>query len=211
LKLCDDTASSSVIPSSDSTLGAGLESMRRMKRAVLYARVSSDAQQKEGTIESQVVELKRQIAAAGHELVKEYIDDGITGTILERPALEQLRQDAKANLFDRVYLHAADRIAREAAHQTIIIGELVKRGKQLTISGKEYEETPEGKLMVNLLGLFSEYERDKIMERTTRGRLHRLRMGEMSSTGHRIYGYDYVRKPPTASAALVINEEQAEV
>ena len=43
-----------------------------MKRAVLYARVSSDAQQKEGTIESQVVALRRQIATAGHELVKEY-------------------------------------------------------------------------------------------------------------------------------------------
>jgi hypothetical protein len=49
-----------------------------MKMAVLYARVSSDAQQKEGTIESQVVELKQQIAIAGHVLVKEYIDDGIT-------------------------------------------------------------------------------------------------------------------------------------
>jgi site-specific DNA recombinase len=88
---------------------------------------------------------------------------------------------------------------------------VVKRGKQLTIGGKQYEETPEGKRMLNLLGLFSEYERDKIMERMTRGRLHRLRMGEMSSTGHRIYGYDYVRKTPTASAALVINEEQAAI
>jgi site-specific DNA recombinase len=129
----------------------------------------------------------------------------------DRPGLEQLRQDAKANVYDRVYFHAADRIAREAAHQTIIIGELVKRGKQLTISGKQYEETPEGKLMLNLLGLFSEYERAKIIERTTRGRLHRLRMGEMSSTGHRIFGYHYVRKTPTVTAALVINEEQAEV
>jgi len=46
-----------------------------MTKAALYARVSSDAQQKEGTIESQVAELKRQIAAAGHVLVKEYIDD----------------------------------------------------------------------------------------------------------------------------------------
>jgi hypothetical protein len=38
--------------------------------------VSSDAQQKEGTIESQVVALRRQIATAGHELVKEYLDVG---------------------------------------------------------------------------------------------------------------------------------------
>jgi DNA invertase Pin-like site-specific DNA recombinase len=73
-----------------------------MKRAALYARVSTDAQQKEGTIESQLSELRKQVAAAGHELVKEYIDDGITGTVLERPALEQLREDAKSDLFDRI-------------------------------------------------------------------------------------------------------------
>jgi site-specific DNA recombinase len=81
--------------------------------------VSSDAQQKEGTIESQVAELNRQISAAGHVLVKEYIDDGITGTILERPALEQLRQDAKVNLFDRVYFHAADRIPRYLTNRPV--------------------------------------------------------------------------------------------
>jgi hypothetical protein len=52
-----------------------------MKRAVLYARVSTDAQQKEGTIESQVLELKRQIVAAGNVLVREYVDDGYSGTL----------------------------------------------------------------------------------------------------------------------------------
>jgi hypothetical protein len=53
-----------------------------MSRAVLYARVSTDAQQKEATIESQLFELKRQIAAAGDVLIKEYIDDGYSGTLL---------------------------------------------------------------------------------------------------------------------------------
>jgi hypothetical protein len=86
--LSDDIASSSVIPTSDSTPDGvhGIDS-RHMQRAALYARVSTDAQQKEATIESQLFELKKQIAAAGHELVKEYIDDGITGTVLDRPAL----------------------------------------------------------------------------------------------------------------------------
>jgi site-specific DNA recombinase len=205
-----DTVSPSVIPTADSTLCVvhGIDSTY-MQRAVLYARVSTDAQQKEATIESQLFELKKQIAAAGDVLVKEYIDDGITGTVLDRPALEQLRQDAKTDLFHRIYFHGADRIAREAAHQTIIIGELVKRGKQITVGGKEYEATPEGKLTLNMLGLFSEYERAKIMERMTRGRLYRLRMGQMSSNGHRIYGYHYVKKSPTAPASLVINEECA--
>jgi DNA invertase Pin-like site-specific DNA recombinase len=58
--------------------------------------VSSDTQQKEATIESQLFELKKQIAAAGDMLVKEYIDDGYTGTLLDRPALEQMRADPTA-------------------------------------------------------------------------------------------------------------------
>ena len=106
----------------------------------------------------------------------------------------------KSELFDRIYFHAADRVAHEAAHQTIIIGELLKRGKQTTIGGKDYEQNPENKLTLTMLGAFSEFERAKIIERTTRGRLHRLRKGEMSSNGHRIYGYHYVKKTPTAPA-----------
>ena len=58
-----------------------------MKRAVLYARVSTDAQQKEGTIESQVLELKRQISAADDVLVKEYLDDGYSGSLTSTTAV----------------------------------------------------------------------------------------------------------------------------
>jgi site-specific DNA recombinase len=182
-----------------------------MKRAVLYARVSTDAQQKEGTIESQVLELKRQIAAAGDVLVKEYIDDGYSGSRLDRPALEALRRDVRTNLFDAVYFLDTDRIARDVAYQTIILGELLKYGKQIIRKGKDYVNNPENKFTVTVLGAVAELERAKIIERTTRGRLHRLRLGELSSNGHRIYGYDYVRKTPAAPAALVINQDQAPV
>jgi site-specific DNA recombinase len=99
-----------------------------MQKAALYARVSSDAQQKEGTIESQVAELKRQIAAAGHILVKEYIDDGVPGPLLDRPALNELRADAKRDAYEVVYFLDADRIARVVAYQTIIIEELISGG-----------------------------------------------------------------------------------
>jgi site-specific DNA recombinase len=65
--------------------------------------VSSDHQQKEGTIKSQVAELRRQIKAAGHTLVKEYIDDGYSGADMDRPALEEMRQNLKSDVFDRIY------------------------------------------------------------------------------------------------------------
>jgi DNA invertase Pin-like site-specific DNA recombinase len=197
----DSSSDLSSIANRDSTTRAtsGIDSLC-MTRAALYARVSTDAQQKEGTIESQVVELKRQITAAGHVLVKEYIDDGYSGSELDRPALDQMRQDAKIGLFDAIYFLCADRIAREVAYQTIIVGELLKHGKQIMISGKDYVHNPENKLTLTMLGAFAEFERAKIIERTSRGRLHRLRLGELSSTGHRIFGYEYVRKTPTSPA-----------
>src|SRR6516165_8916447 len=181
-----------------------------MTKAALYARVSTDAQQKEGTIESHV-ELRRQIKVAGHMLAEEYIDDGYTGTVLDRPALNRMRADLKTDRFDRIYFLAADRIAREVEYQRIIVGELLKQGKQITINGKDYVHNPENKLTLTMLGAFSEFERAKIIERTTRGRLHRLRMGEKSTKSHRIYGYHYVKKTSTAPATLAINEEQAAV
>ena len=182
-----------------------------MKKAALYARVSSDAQQKEGTIESQVAELKRQIAVADHVLVKEYIDDGVPGPLLDRPALNQLREDAKRDVYEVIYFLDADRIARLVAYQTIIIEELIKCGKQIIIKGKDYINNPENKFTLQMLGVVAEYEHAKIIGRTTRGRLHRLRQGELTSTGHRTFGYDYIRKTPTSPAALVINETQAAI
>jgi len=144
-------------------------------------------------------------------LVKEYIDDGYSGSELDRPALDQMRLDAKIALFDAIYFLGADRIAREVAYQTIIVGEFLKHGKQIIINGKDYVHNPENRLTLTMLGAFAEFGRATMIERTTRGRLHRLRMGELSSTGHRIFGYDYVKKTPTSPAALVINEEQAAV
>jgi site-specific DNA recombinase len=130
-----------------------------MNKAALYARVSTDAQQKEGTINSQVIELKGQIEAAGHVLVKEYLDDGYSGTLLDRPALDQMRADAKTDVFDAIYFLDTDRIARDVAYQSIIIGELIKHGKQIIIKGKDYVNNPENKFTVTVLGAVAELER----------------------------------------------------
>jgi site-specific DNA recombinase len=197
---------------SDSTIFEfyGIDS-KDMRKAALYARVSSDHQQKEGTIKSQVAELRRQITAAGHKVVKEYIDDGYTGADMDRPALEQMRQELKADVFDSIYFLCNDRIAREVAHQLIIVDELLKHGKRIIINGKDYEENPENKLSLTMFGAFAEFERAKIMERSKRGKLHRLRSGQVLGQGLSPYGYDYVSRSQASPAALVINEREATV
>jgi hypothetical protein len=87
---------------------SGLEEVDEAVRK-FCERAGTDLQQKEGTIESQLATLRRQIRAAGHELVKEYIDDGYTGTLLSRPGLDQLRIDLKGDVFDAIHFLAAGR------------------------------------------------------------------------------------------------------
>jgi DNA invertase Pin-like site-specific DNA recombinase len=154
-----------------------------MKRAALYARVSGDLQAKEGTIESQILALKKQVAAAGRTLVREYIDNGFSGPRLDRPALDQMRNDLKTNLFDVIYFLDADRIAREVTIQTIIIEEILKHRKQLVINGKDYEKNPENKFTLTVLGAVAELERAKIIERVTRGKQLKLRQGQLLGCG----------------------------
>jgi len=181
-----------------------------MKNVALYARVSSDLQAKEKTIESQISELKKQIINDGNFLVKEYIDDGYSGAQLDRPAMDQLRKDIKTNIFETIYFLNADRIARDVTYQTIIVSEILKQNKQLIINGRDYIHNPENKFTLTVLGAVSELERAKIVERMVRGRSFKLAQGYHSGGGSNIYGYDYIHKTPhNLSGSLKINEKEA--
>lgn len=183
-----------------------------MKRAALYARVSSDIQKKEGTVESQVLELRKQVTNAGDVLVKEYVDEGFSGARLDRPAMNQLRSDLKTNLFDTIYFLNTDRIAREVTLQTIIIEEIIKNNKQLIINCKDYVKNPENTFSLQVLGAVAQLERAKIAERVGRGKALKLAKGYHPGRGHNIFGYDYVhKKPETDSATLKINEREAKI
>jgi len=182
-----------------------------MKKAVLYARVSSDLQKKEKTIESQIVELRRQVVADGNVLVKEYVDEGFSGAMLDRPAMNQLRNDIKTGLFDTIYFLNTDRIAREVTYQTIIIAEILKQQKQIIINGKDYIHNPENKFSLTVLGAVAELERAKIIERVTRGKQQRIAQGGLSANGCYVYGYDHHRRTPTSPPAYTVNETEAAI
>ncbi len=182
-----------------------------MKKAVIYARVSTDIQQKEGTIESQVIELKRQVVAAGDVLVKEYIDNGYSGAKLDRPALDQMRKDLGSGLFDTIYFLNTDRIARDVTFQNIIVTEILRHKKQIIINGKDYIHNPENKFELTVLGAVAELERAKMIERSLRGKQHRLKQGFLLGHGYNIYGYDYSKRASDIPAKLTVNEKEAKI
>lgn len=186
-----------------------MEMVKTSKKAVLYARVSSDMQKKEKTVDSQISELKRQIIKAGDVLIKEYVDDGFSGAVLDRPAMDQLRTDLKTDLFETIYFLNTDRIARDVAYQTIIVAEILKYQKQLIINGKDYVQNSENKFTLTILGAVSELERAKISERMSRGRAYKLAHGHHVGSGSKTYGYDYIYKTPDTRSGFKINEHEA--
>lgn len=88
-----------------------------MKKAAIYARVSTDRQEKQKTIKSQIFDLREACKKDEVEIVKEYVDDGFSGAVLARPALDKLRDDASRGLFVTVYILSPDRLASKYLYQ----------------------------------------------------------------------------------------------
>ena len=93
--------------------------------AAVYARVSSEQQADEHTIDSQVAALRARVAEDGLLLPveREFLDEGYSGATLVRPALEQLRDVVAAGGIDRLYVHSPDRLARRYAYQALLLDE----------------------------------------------------------------------------------------
>lgn len=165
-------------------------------RAALYARVSSEQQTQQSTVDSQVAALQERVQADGLMLEEElfFIDEGYSGSTLVRPALERLRDIAWAGGFQRLYVHSPDRLARKYAWQVLLLEELQRCGVELVFLNRSIGVSPEEDLLLQMQGVIAEYERTKIMERSRRGKRHAARRGSVSVLGKAPYGYRYVSK-----------------
>ena len=181
--------------------------------AALYARVSSDRQKEEQTIGSQIAALREHARNTGYDVPEEWIfqDEGYSGAILVRPALEQLRDLVAEGELDAVIVHSPDRLSRKYAYQVLLLEEFARHGTQVIFLRSPAGETPEEKLLVQFQGMIAEYERALIMERTRRGKIHRARNGSVSVLGGAPYGDRYVRKTDAADAYYEVLPEQAQV
>ena len=172
-------------------------------QVALYARVSSEQQSEAKTVESQVADVRAKIAARGETLgaEQEFVDDGYSGTTLIRPALERLRDVIAAGGIDRLYVHCPDRLARNYAHQVLLLDEFVRAGVEVVFLNREVGQTPEDQLLLQVQGMIAEYERAKILERSRRGKRHGAQVGRVSVLSCAPYGYRYVNKQDSGGEA----------
>ena len=183
-----------------------------LTRAALYARVSTEKQEREETVASQVDLLYKAAAAAGYDIAPTsvFIDEGVSGSRLDRPALDRLRDLVAEGAFEVLLVTVPDRLARRYAYQVLLIEEFCRCGCEVVFVQHPLGTSPEEQMLVQMQGVFAEYERALIQERTRRGRLFAARQGRVN-WGNPPYGYSYVRKTLTTPQHLVINEAEAEV
>ena len=182
--------------------------------AAIYARVSSERQRQDETIRSQTVGLRELAADRGLLVAEDLIfeDEGFSGAMLQRPALERLRDRAAEGAFEVLLCHAPDRLARRYAYQVLLLEELARAGVEVVFA-KEPERggSPEDELLRQFQGMIAEYERAQIAERTRRGKLHRARSGSQAVMSGAPYGYRYVKKSDHMEGFWEIDETQAQV
>jgi site-specific DNA recombinase len=181
-------------------------------RAAVYARVSTERQGREQTIDSQLEALRGWTDANGHELKREhaFIDEGYSGSRLDRPALDRLRDAAREGEFDVVAVYSPDRLARRYAYQVVLLEEFRRAGCDVEFVHRPISDDPHDQLLLQIQGAVAEYERALLGERFRRGKLQKARAGHWTS-GRSPYGYRYVPARDGVPAHLEVEEAEAEV
>src|SRR5438093_3760204 len=179
-------------------------------RAAIYARVSSERQEKEHTIGAQLQALRTYAAKNGMEIVEEFTDEGYSGARLDRPALDRMRDLAERRGFEVLLTYCTDRLARKFVLQALILDELERFGvKTIFLEGGAADD-PLSKLMHQITGAVAEFERAKITERYRRGKLYRARCGEIVSPDVP-FGYVKIPRRDGVPAHAEIQEAEAVV
>jgi len=180
-------------------------------KVAIYARVSSESQEQRGTIGSQVELLRARMAAEGHEIVAEFLDNGYSGARLDRPGLDALRDAAEAGVIEAAWCMTPDRLARSYAYQMLVLDEFERLGcKMYFTDAPAITNDPQARLLTQMQGVIAEYEKAKIAERHRRGKLYRVRAGE-AIFWKVPYGYRRVPRTPDGPARLEIYEPEARV
>ena len=182
-----------------------------LKLAAIYARVSTDKQEKEETVQSQLAALRQAADERGYEVVEEFIDEGYSGARLDRPRLDRLRDLAADAAIETVLVYAPDRLARQYAYQVVVLDELQRVGCEVVFLNHAFGTSPEEQMLLQIQGVFAEYERALIKERMRRGRLFAARQGRVNWGGNPTYGYSYIPKTETTPGKLIVDENEAEI
>ncbi len=158
------------------SLSPSRQENRPITRAALYARVSTLSGQNP---EMQLSELREYASRRGWAVVGEYVDRGVSGAKESRPALNKLMLDAHRRRFDAVLVWKLDRFARSLKQLVNALAEMEALGVAFVSLRDNLDlSTPSGRLMFQIIGAMTEFERALIQERVRAGLRHARAQGK---------------------------------
>lgn len=180
-------------------------------RCAIYTRKSTDEglQQEFNSLDAQREAAEAFIASQRHDgwqLVPDRYDDGgFSGGDMERPALKRLLVDIEARKIDCVVVYKVDRLSRSLLDFARMVELFDRHGVSFVSVTQQFNTTTSlGRLTLNILLSFAQFEREIISERT-RDKMSAARRKGKWVGGVPMLGYDVDPK----GGKLVVNEEEA--
>lgn len=151
--------------------------------AIIYCRVSTDDQEREGTsLDSQLKACKGWAEREGYSVPEQFVVmETCSGLSLDRPKLNELREWVRGKGVSAVIAYTLDRLSRDPVHFIILQEELEKAGVELILVTEDIDSSDMGKLIVHIKGYAAKLEAEKIKERTIRGKKYKAAMGDIPS------------------------------
>ena len=179
----------------------------KKKRIGGYIRVSTEKQVMGYSIEGQITQIEQYCQFNGYELVDIYADRGISGKSMNRPELQRMLNDAKNGKLDCVMVYKTNRLARNTSDLLTIVEELHRQNVEFfSLSERMEVKNSTGKLMLQILASFSEFERNTILENIYTGQRQRALEGYYQ--GNLPLGYNNI---PDNKKELMINQHEANI
>jgi site-specific DNA recombinase len=179
------------------------------RRVAIYIRRSTDEDHQPFSLEAQETKLRAFVASqpGDWQIVAIYSDDA-SGATTDRPELQKALRAARAGLFDTLLVYRVDRFSRSLRDLTTLLDDLDDAGIVFRSATEPFDtSTPVGRMLVQMLGVFAEFERETIIDRVINGMERKAAKG-LWTGGARPLGYLIDRKldklvPEPAEAATV--------
>jgi len=176
-------------------------------RVATYTRISTDEEHQPFSLEAQAERLGSYVHSQDNwQLARRYTDQ-ISGSTLERPGLQQALADARAKRYDMLLVYRVDRLCRSVRALAQLLEELDQAGVSFRSATEPFDTgTAAGRMMVQMLGVFAEFERATLIDRVIAGMERKAARGEWLG-GHAPYGYRLNRD----TSLLEMDEAEAPV
>jgi site-specific DNA recombinase len=148
-------------------------------RVAIYLRISTDEERQPFSLEAQQERLADYVAVQPGWMLARSYSDRMSGKRLDRPGLQQALHDARAGRYELLLVFKVDRLARSTGALAKVLEELDGAGVAFRSASEPFDTaTAAGRMMMQMLGVFAEFEREMIVERTRMGLARKAARGE---------------------------------